>query len=91
MRTKPVIPESASGGYPESRENNSLLDTPSTSLRVVSLSNHGSRPPEADSSGMTYGAVGRLSRIRRHRAQSMEHGAEGNAAGSRQEELGTKD
>ena len=37
--------------------NNSLLDTPSTSLRVVSLSNglsnHGSCPPQADSSGMT--------------------------------------
>ena len=43
--TKSVIPESAGGGYPESRENNSLLNTPSTSLRVVSLSNHGSRPP----------------------------------------------
>jgi hypothetical protein len=30
-----------------------LLDSPSTSLMVVSFSNHGSRPPQADSSGMT--------------------------------------
>jgi hypothetical protein len=30
-----------------------FLDSPSTSLRVVSLSNHGSRPPYADSFGMT--------------------------------------
>jgi hypothetical protein len=37
---KPVIPESAAGGYPESRKNHTLEDT-------------GSRPPEADSSGMT--------------------------------------
>ena len=58
--TKSVIPESAAGGYPESREKNSLLDTPSTSLRVVSLSNHGSRPPQADSSGMTFGVFPRL-------------------------------
>src|SRR5210317_1745818 len=35
-----VIPESAVGGCPESRKNNRLLDT-------------GSRPPQADSSGMT--------------------------------------
>jgi hypothetical protein len=44
---KSVIPESAVCGYPESRENNSLLDT-------------GSRPPSADSSGMTFGAVSRI-------------------------------
>jgi hypothetical protein len=37
---KSVIPESAAGGCPESRKNNTLLDT-------------GSRPPEADLSGMT--------------------------------------
>ena len=39
-----VIPEAAKpacGG--ESRADEGLLDTPSTSLRVVSLSNHGSR------------------------------------------------
>jgi hypothetical protein len=47
---KSVIPESAAGGYPESRENNSLLDT-------------GSRPPWADSCGMTFGAVSRLSQV----------------------------
>jgi len=35
-----VIPESDAGGCPESRKNNTLLDT-------------GSRPLEADSSGMT--------------------------------------
>ena len=53
-----VIPESADGP-PEAenlQRNKSLLDTPSTSLRVMSLSNHGSRPPQADSSGMTFGA-----------------------------------
>ena len=44
VSTKTVIPEvakSACGG--EYRENNRLLDTPSTLLRVVSLSNHGSQ------------------------------------------------
>jgi hypothetical protein len=35
-----VIPEYAVGGYPESRKNKNFLDT-------------GSRPPQADSSGMT--------------------------------------
>ena len=34
VSTKSVIPESAAGGYPESRENNSLLDTGSR-LRLV--------------------------------------------------------
>ena len=34
VSTTSVIPESASGGYPESRENNSLLDTGSR-LRLV--------------------------------------------------------
>ena len=44
LSTKSVIPEVAlrlSG----IQNNNILLDTPSTSLRVVSLSSHGSRPP----------------------------------------------
>jgi hypothetical protein len=40
---KSVIPESAAGGYPESRKNNNLLDT-------------GSRPPQADLAGMTKSA-----------------------------------
>ena len=42
--TDSVIPEAAKpacGG--ESRADEGLLDTPSTSLRVVNLSNHGSR------------------------------------------------
>jgi hypothetical protein len=37
---KSVIPESAAGGYPESRKNNGLLDP-------------GSRPPPPDLAGMT--------------------------------------
>ena len=41
---KSVIPESADGGYPESRKNNTLLDT-------------GSHPAKRGSSGMTIGAV----------------------------------
>ena len=40
---KSVIPKSGVGGCPESRNKDRLVDTPSTSLRVVSLSNHGSR------------------------------------------------
>jgi hypothetical protein len=47
---KTVIPESAGGGYPESRNNNALLDT-------------GSRPPPADSSGMTLQSVSMFSHM----------------------------